>query len=168
MNADWIVSLAIIGVSALILHIKSHVKFIALGLFVGLVLAETLSLPLYEYLAPRFMWLNRPFTLNIFQLTLLLVPTIILGINHAVDKKRFGLIKTVIYVVITTLFLLASILSFLPGDVIQKIQSRSLIAFELVYFRNWLVVLTAIVVVVDSFHHKRIGGVPAKKDKKKY
>lgn len=155
MNVDLIVSIAIIALSALVLHLKSHVKFIALGLFVGLVLAETAAVPLFEYVAPRFAWLNQTYTINIFQLLLLLIPTIILGINHTVDKKGFGPVKTVLYVVLTTLFLLSASLSFLPNTAIQAINNHSLIAFQLVHFRNLLVVAVALLLVADSFHHKQ-------------
>ena len=167
MNIDFVVSLAIIAISALILHFKSHVKFISLGLFVGLVLSETVSLPIFEWLAESFGSLNSPAVTTIIQLLLLLIPTFILGINHTVDKRRMGPLKSTAYIALATLFLMSSVLSYLPKDWVQLIQSRSLIAFELVHFRTWLMVLVAILIVVDSFHHKQIGGVKRpKKDKK--
>ncbi len=155
MNIDFVASIAILGLSALLLHLKSHIKFIAFGLFVGLVLAQTAAVPLYEYLAPRFSIFNHPPAINVLQFGLLLLPTLILGFNHSVDKKGFGLIKTILYVTFTTLGLLACLVSFLPVSAIQTIQSHSLVAFELVHYRNPLVVIVAILLVVDSFHHRQ-------------
>lgn len=167
MNVDFLVSLGIIAISGIILHFKSHAKFISLGLFVGLVVAETVAVPLFEFLAGRFGYLNSPATTTAIQLLLLLIPALVLGVNHAVDKRRMGPLKTIAYAALATLFLMASILSFLPNGWVQFIQSRSLIAFELVHFRNWLMVLVAILIVVDSFHHKQIGGVKRNKKNKK-
>lgn len=167
MNIDFVVSLAVVAISGLILHFKSHVKFISLGLFVGLVLAETIATSVFGFVAARFSVLNTPATTTTIQLLLLLIPTIVLGVNHAVDKRRMGPLKTTAYVALATLFLMASVLSFLPDQWVQSIQTRSLIAFELVHFRIWLMVLVAILIIADSFHHKQVGGVKRKKKDKK-
>jgi hypothetical protein len=155
MNTDLIISLAVVGVSALVLHFKSHLKFIALGLFVGLVAAQNLGLPLYEYLAPRFGFFSRPGSLNGLQLLLLLIPAVILGINHSVDKKRSKLLNTVFWVAITTLFLLANILVLLPLEWQQSLIDHSVIALQLKHFHLWLTVLMAILIVFESFQHKK-------------
>src|SRR3990167_1371124 len=152
MNIDFAVSLGVVAVSGLILHFKSHVKFISLGLFVGLVLAETVAVQIYEFLAGSFASLNNAATTTTIQLLLLLLPTFVLGINHAVDKRRMGPLKSTAYIALATLFLMSTVLSFLPKNWVQSIQARSLIAFELVHFRVWLMVLVALLIVVDSFH----------------
>lgn len=157
MSIDLIVSLVVIGVAALLLHLKSHSKFILLGLFVGIVLAQTAAEPAHQYLAPKADWLARPSALNTLQLISLLVPTLLLGLNHASDKKQLGLAKTVIYSVFTTLLLLSSVLKFLPENLSFAATSRSLIAFQLHQFYVVLLIAGAAVVIIDSFHHKKLG-----------
>lgn len=156
MSTDLIVSIAVIAVAGLLLHLKSHSKFILLGLFVGIVLAQLAAEPTYNYLAPRFAVLNKPNTLNTVQLIYVLLPTLVLGINHATDKKQLGLIKTVIYGLVTSFLLLASILKYLPENLQFAVTSRSIIAFELLQFYTLLVVGGAVMVIIDSFHHKKL------------
>ncbi|MBI4100941.1 hypothetical protein HY441_00515 [Candidatus Microgenomates bacterium] len=166
MSNELLTSLIIIAVSALILHLKSHVKFITLGLFVGLVLAQTVSSGIHDFLASRWQAFNKPAAINSIQLFLLLVPTLVLGINHSSERKRLGLARTVISVVVTTLLLLSSITKFLPAELQQRLVDRSTIALQLLYYHVWLVVLAAVLVVVDSFHTKRLARAKkAKKDK---
>src|SRR5688572_30464787 len=107
MPTDLITSVIIIGVSALILHLKSHLKFIVLGLYIGIVLAETVAEGTYSYLSARWAWFENPNGQNILQLLLLLIPTVILGINHSGEKKKWSLTKSLAYVVLTTFLLLA-------------------------------------------------------------
>jgi len=155
MAPDVIITIVLIAVGALILHLKSHVKFIGLGMFVGIVLAQTVSLPIYEFLAERFGSLNNLATVNVIQLTLLLVPTVVLGINHSHDKKTVNPVKTILYVAVVTTALLGSVLSLLPDGLRQYLIERSFVALQLYYYRNWLVVALAILIVVDSFSHKK-------------
>lgn len=162
MNIDLIVSLGVLASIALILHLKSHVKFIALGAYVGLVLGSTVAEPLFEYLAPRYNFFDRPGAVNSIQLILLLLPTIILGFNHSVDKRQLGLIKSIVLSIVITFFLLSNVLAFLPSDWVQIIQDKSLIAFQLLNLRLWLMVITAALIVIDSFSYKKIAGLGKK------
>lgn len=161
MSSDFITALGILGVSALILHLKSHVKFITLGLFVGIVLAETVAIPLDNFLSENTNMFSRESMINTLQLLLLLLPTLILGFNHTVDKKRLTLAKTVAYSSVTTLLLIASILKYLPQNLQLAATDNSIIAWQLLNFHTWLLVLGAVIVVVDSFRHKRQSRSPS-------
>lgn len=155
MSTDLLVSLIIILVSALILHLKSHVKFIALGLFIGLVLAETLGGGLHEWVIARWPDFDSQVALSTVKLSLLLIPALILGINHTVDKHgKWGFLRTIVFVAVTTMFLLTSTVSLLPPDLRQEIAVRSIIAAQFLYFQRALVVGVAVLIVFDSFHHK--------------
>jgi hypothetical protein len=165
VSTDLAITLGIVAVAALILHLKSHVKFIAMGAFIGLVLAETVGAPFQEYLSSRVGLFSDPDTVSIIQLFLLVVPAFLLGINHAGDKKRLGLGRTVATVVSTTLFLLANILAYLPAAARDELVERSTLAQQLEVYRIWLIVLAAVVIMADSFHHKRL--LQAKKKSKK-
>lgn len=154
ISSDLTASLVIVLVSALILHVKSHVKFIALGLFIGLVLAEAIGGTVTDALTSRLA-LDPTTTLSVVQISLLALPALILGHNHTVDKQKWGFLRTVTFVAITTLFLLSSVISFLPLELKTEIIERSIIAAQLQYFRSFLLVAVAILAVYDSFHHRR-------------
>ncbi len=162
MSSDLIVSLGVIGLFAAILHLKSHLKFIMLGAFVGLVLDQVVAGPVNDYLIRHFNSLNRPYTHNILELFLLLLPTLILGINHAADKKRQNLGQMIVYTSVTTLLLAASILRYLPDNARIFVTSHSTLAFELTQFQTWLVGLGALVLIAESFYHRKV----SKKSKK--
>ena len=166
ISIDIIITLSTMGVVALILHWNSHVKYIGLGQFVGLVLAQTVATPLYEFLSPKFEWFNSLNAVNFMQLALLLIPTIILGINHTPDKRRMNPVKFVAYVSTVTLSLLANILAYIPDEWRQYLIERSFIALQLYYYRVWLLVAMAIVIIIDSFAHKKAANADKFKGKK--
>lgn len=154
INSDLLIGIGIVLASALVLHLKSHVKFIAMGAFIGLVLAEFIALPVQQFSTKQVAWFGSDGGIAFIKLTLLLLPAAILGLNHTVDKRKIGLGRTVVTVVSSLLFLLANILVFLPPNWRDSLRESSTIAFELIAFRTWLVVIMALVIVVDSFHHK--------------
>ena len=162
MSTDLIISLVIIGVSALILHLKSHLKFITFGLFIGIVLAEIVGVPAYNYLAPRVSWLARPAALNSLQLLFLLLPTLILGVNHLSDRKKMGLGKVLLFTAVTTFLLLASILKYLPEEWRLAVTGRSIIAFQLLQFQVGLLILGSLLVIADSFRGRKDKGKKSK------
>ncbi|MBI3983687.1 hypothetical protein HY346_00110 [Candidatus Microgenomates bacterium] len=166
MRTDFLASLIILGITGLILHWKSHLKFIVLGLFVGIVLAETVAPAVFGYLGDRWTGFSGVGTFNGLQLAFLLIPAALLGINHLSDRRKLGLSKMVVYAAITTLLLLASIIKFLPEGWQFAVVSRSIIAFQLLAFHSWLLVLGAGLVIVDSFHHRKYGKRKSKKSQK--
>lgn len=155
ISINLIITLAIGAICAALVHWKSHVKYIGLGQFVGMVLAQTVAIPLYEFLAARFDAFNNLSVVNYMQLALLLVPTVLLGINHAHDKRRMNPIKLVAYMATVTLSLLANILAYLPESTRTYIVERSFLALQLYFYRIPIIVAMAVLIVIDSFSHKK-------------
>lgn len=155
ISINIVITVAIAASCAALVHWKSHVKYIGLGQFVGMVLAQTVATPLYQFLAERFDAFNNLSAVNYMQLALLLIPTVVLGINHAHDKRRMNPIKMVAYMVTVTLSLLANILAYLPEATRQYIVERSFLALQLYYYRVPIVVAMAVLIVIDSFSHKK-------------
>lgn len=163
MNTDFLIAIGAIIVAALVLHWKSHVKFIAIGGFIGLVLAETVSLPLQTFLARRWEFFGSDTATSAIQISLLLIPAVLLGLNHTVDKRRLGIGRTIITVIITTLFIFTNILAFLPVQWQQKVVDSSVVGLQLQQLRGWIIVAMAVLIIIDSFHHKQV----LKADKKR-
>jgi hypothetical protein len=158
MSTDIIVSLVVLGLFALILHLKSHVKFIALGLFIGLVLSQTVSEPMHAWLEPKAAFLSGRNAQSLFNLFILLIPTVVLGINHVPDKRRMNLFKMIVFVIIMTLFFVATIVWFLPTAWQNSIAERSQIVTYLLKYRLALLVAAAILIIIDSFDVRKLGG----------
>lgn len=156
MNTDFLIAVGAIVLAALVLHWKSHVKFIAIGGFIGLVLAETVSLPLQTFLAKRWEFFGSDMAISVIQISLLMIPAVLLGLNHSVDKRRLGLGRTIITVVITTLFVFTNVLAFLPIEWQQRVVDSSVVGLQLQELRGWIIVGMAALIIVDSFHHNRV------------
>lgn len=155
MSNELIAIVIVGGVGTLILHLKTHLKFIILGLYVGVVLSESVAQPLYDWLAGHWSLFHQPASFNLVQLFLLLIPTICLGFNHSMDKKHWSLGKTLLFVAATSLLLLSSVLEFLPPAWRASLIARSEIIFRLSQLYVPLLVGGAILIIVESFHHKK-------------
>jgi hypothetical protein len=158
MSTDIIVSLVVLSLFALILHLKSHVKFMALGLFVGLVLSQTAASYLLEFLQPKAEFLSGEVAQSLFNLLILLIPTVILGINHVPDKRRMNILKVVVFVLIMTLFFVSTLVWLLPVAWQEPIVSNSQIVTYLLKYRLALLVAAAILIIIDSFDVRKLGG----------
>ncbi len=156
MNIDFIIAVAVIGIIALILHYKSHVKFVALGVFIGLALIQ---------ITPLESYFDSGMALSIAQVVLLAVPALLLGINHSVDKRKGSFIWKVIFVLVFTLFFLSSIIQVLPAQLQTEIMERSIVGWQILDNYEWFMYAAAILVLVDSVHH-RTHADKAKKKKK--
>lgn len=158
INTDFAIAVAVIAVSALVLHYKSHVKFVALGVFVGMVLLQIT--PMEEYFAS-------PAAEGIASVAFLAVPALLLGVNHVVDKRKKGnKVWKTIFVLVFTLFFLSSIAQVLPMEAQEAIMNRSIIGWQILDNFNWFTYAAAVLVVIDSMQHKR-EALKAKKRKKK-
>ncbi len=157
MNIDFIIAAAFIGLSAVVLHYKSHVKFVALGVFIGLVLLQIT--PLGEYF-------NNELSESLSRVAILAVPALILGINHTVDKRKKGnIIWKTIFVLVFTLFFLSSIAQVLPLEWQTAIMDRSIIGWQILDNHSWFTFIAAIFILIDSIHHRNLTE-KAKKRKK--
>lgn len=156
MPSDLLITIVIVLVGLVILHFKSHLKFIILGIYIGVVLAETVALSIFNQLAPRFSALTAPSGFNYLQLTLLLLPTLVLGINHSVEKKRWSLVKKILFMVVAALLITSSVMHYLPVELRQSIVSQSIVAFQINQLYIPLLIAGAAVIMIESFHHKRI------------
>ncbi|MEX0934269.1 MAG: hypothetical protein WDZ42_00540 [Candidatus Saccharimonadales bacterium] len=146
MNVDFIIVVAAISASALVLHYKSHVKFVALGVFVGLALLQIT--PLEEYFTTAI-------PASLAKVAILAVPALILGINHSVDKQKKGnIIWKTIFVLVFTLFFLSSIAHVLPIDWQNAIMDRSIVGWQVLDNYVWFTFAAAILTLIDSIHHR--------------
>lgn len=156
MNADLLISVGVVAVGAALLYFKTHIRFIALGLFLGLALAQGVAITFHETVGSQLDWLNNDLHLSSFQLFFLVVPAIILGLNHSVEKKKKKGTKafSIFFVVITTVFFLSSIISLLPDSVSKMVMERSVLAATFVELQLWITLLMAVLILLDSFFHK--------------
>lgn len=146
MNIDFAVALIVIGMSALILHFKSHVKFVALGVFLGLALQEIIPFDAYFATAEAE---------AIGNLVVVLIPAVVLGVNHTVDKRKGNFIWTLFFVLIFTLFFLSSIGQLLPEPYQAFIRDQSLIGFQVLSQFQWIALLAAVMILLDSIPHRK-------------
>ena len=159
MNIDFSIALAVIGMSALLLHFKSHVKFVALGVFVGFTLIEII---------PFEQHLPNPELESVVKILFLLVPAGILGLNHTVDKrKKANFIWVIIFVLVFTLFFLSSLGQLLPQDYQTFITDQSLIGWHVLNQFTWFTLAAAIIIMIDSIHHRQYIEKQRKKAKAK-
>lgn len=155
MNIDLVIALAVLGISSLVLHYKSHVKFVALGVFIGLVLLETISIQ--DYIPDTT-------TSSVISIGFLLIPALVLGINHTVDKRKDNILWTSLFVVGFTLFFLSSLAQLLPEQYSLIIREQSLIGWQaLTGYYEWYTLAAAVLILIDSIHHRH----HAEKEKKK-
>ena len=154
MNIDFIIAASVIGISALILHYKSHVKFVAMGVFIGLALIQ---------ITPLEQYLDSELAVGIARALLLAVPALLLGFNHSVDKRKGSILWQIIFVLVFTLFFLSSIIQVLPTDVQAEIMDRSIIGWQVLANYEWFMYAAAILILTDSVHHR----THAEKSKKK-
>lgn len=145
MNIDLAIVAAVIGVSALMLHFKSHVKFVALGVFIGFVLLDTIPLETY--------FLN-PEATSIAKIALLLIPAFVLGVNHTVDKRKTNLLWKIIFVLVFTLFFLSSITHILPPSYQDIIVERSIVGWRVLSYFTWYTLAAAVLILIDSVQHR--------------
>lgn len=159
MNVDFLIAASVIGMSALILHYKSHVKFVALGVFIGLALLQIT--PLDEYFDSAVME-------SIAAAALLVVPALLLGVNHTVDKRKKGsIIWKIIFVLVFTLFFLSSVVQVLPPEAQTAIMERSIIGWQVLDNYVWFTFAAAILILIDSIQHRSHAEKMKKKKKTK-
>lgn len=146
MNVDLTIALAVLGLSALVLHYKSHVKFVAMGVFIGLVLLE--AIPIKEFVVD-------PVATSVVGVALLVVPALVLGINHTVDKRKTPTLWTAAFVLAFTLFFLASLAQFLPVQYEPFIREHSVIGWRaLTNYYDWYTLAAAVLILADSIPHR--------------
>lgn len=158
MNVDFAIAAAVIGVSALILHFKSHVKFVAMGVFIGLALLQIV--PLEDYFVS-------PGAASVAQVALLAVPALLLGINHTVDKRKGNFVWTTIFVLVFTLFFLSSIAQVLPTTIQAGIMNRSIIGWQILDNYTWFTLAAAVLILADSIKHRNHAEKAKKRKSKK-
>ncbi len=156
MDIDLTLALSVLILSALILHYKSHVKFVAMGVFVGFVLLDVL--PVQNVLAD-------PVLLSLAQIAILLLPAAVLGINHTVDKRKGSAVWTSAFVLVFTLFFLSSLVQFLPDMLNAFIREQSVIGWRILSYFEWYTLAAAVLVLADSIPHRH--HVEKEKKKKK-
>lgn len=156
MNIDLVIAISVIGMSGLILHFKSHVKFVALGVFIGLALLEII--PLSEYFASSG-------AESLAKIFLLVTPALILGVNHTVDKRKNNILWTTIFVLVFTLFFLSSIAQLLPPQYESMVIEQSLIAWQALDYYPYYTLAAAVLVLIDSIKHRHY--IEKEKKKKK-
>lgn len=145
MNIDLAIALAVIGVSALILQFKSHVKFVALGVFIGFVLLDTIPLETY---------FTSPEATSMAKVVLLVIPAFVLGINHTVDKRKTNFLWKIIFVLVFTLFFLSSITHIIPPAYQDMIVERSIVGWRILSYFTWYTLAAAVLVLIDSVQHR--------------
>lgn len=154
MDVDLTIALAVLAVSALVLHYKSHVKFVALGVFIGFVLLDII--PIHTYVKgsvlPSFV-----------EIAFVLFPALVLGINHTVDKRKANTLWTGAFVVVFTLFFLSSLAQFLPPEYSSFVREQSFIGWQVLGYFQWFTLAAAILILADSIPHRH----HAEKEKKK-
>jgi hypothetical protein len=156
MDIDLTLALSVLVLSALILHYKSHVKFVAMGAFVGFVLLDVI---------PIQGSITNPILLSLAQIAILLLPAVVLGINHTVDKRKGSLLWTGAFVLVFTLFFLSSLVQFLPGMVQTLIREQSVIGWRILSYFQWYTLAAAVLLLADSIPHRH--HVEKEKKKKK-
>ncbi|MEX0748844.1 MAG: hypothetical protein WD467_02915 [Candidatus Saccharimonadales bacterium] len=146
MNVDFLIAAAVIGISALALHFKSHVKFVAMGVFIGLALLQIVSLE------GRF---ESELVESAVAAVLLVVPALILGVNHSVDKRKKGsVVWKIVFILVFTLFFLSSVVQVLPPETQQAIMDRSIIGWQILDNYVWFTFAAAILILIDSIQHR--------------
>ena len=159
MNIDFSIALAVIGMSALLLHFKSHVKFVALGVFVGFALIEII--PFQQHI-------DSAEVESLVKMLFLLVPAGILGLNHTVDKrKKANFVWVVIFVLVFTLFFLSSLGQLLPVQYQVFITDQSLIGWHVINQFTWFALAAAVIILIDSISHRQYIEKQRKKSKTK-
>ncbi len=145
MNIDIAIVAAVIGVSALILHFKSHVKFVALGVFIGFVLLDVIPFETY---------FTSPEITSIAKVVLLVIPAFVLGVNHTVDKRKTNFLWKIIFVLVFTLFFLSSITHILPPAYQDVIVEQSIIGWRVLSYFTWYTLAAAVLILIDSVQHR--------------
>ncbi|MEX0932156.1 MAG: hypothetical protein WDZ81_00940 [Candidatus Saccharimonadales bacterium] len=161
MSIDLILLVLIGALVLVLLRLKSHIKFVALGLFLGIVLAQFAAGELLEFIN-RYLNFNEAIGLSVLQLLLIIIPAVVLGLNHYHARTNAGLIKPVILALLTSLLALSSLLEFLPNDFRKEIIANSFVAGQLSFLRLPLILVTALALLFD-----RSAAVYAGKKRKK-
>lgn len=156
MDVDLTLALVVLALSALVLHYKSHVKFIALGVFIGFALLDII--PVRQYV-------DHAAVSSFVEIAILLLPALVLGINHTVDKRKGNALLTSVFVLIFTLFFLSSLVQFLPPEPSDVIREHSIIGWRILSYFEWYTLAAAVLILIDSIPHRH--HVEKEKKKKK-
>lgn len=154
MDVDLTLALTVLVLSSLVLHYKSHVKFVALGVFIGFALLDII--PIHEVI-------DNTFVFSVAEIAILLLPALVLGVNHTVDKRKGNSLWTTVFVVVFTLFFLSSLVQFLPAELNTLIREQSVIGWQILGYFKWYTLAAAVLILVDSIPHRH----HAEKEKKK-
>jgi len=144
MNIDFTIAAALIVVFAGIMHFKSHVKFIAIGVFVGLALIEVVGVEQY---------FGDEIGASIARAGLIAVPALVLGFNHTVDKRKTNLLRGMADALVFTLFFIASIVQTLPEAGQAAVMDQSQVGWWIMTSYPWILLGAAALILLDSIQH---------------
>jgi sugar phosphate permease len=130
---------------------QQKVKTFALSIYVGIVLADQLGQPLYDFVKSSS--LGAAIGLGNLKLILLGAPIVGLELGHNKDHagRRRGMVLTMILSVLTAALLIATVLSLLDPGGRQSVLNSSTLATLFYQLRLWWLGLVPVVVVFESF-----------------